>query len=104
MVINFKWPWAMLPLASADVWIEHIQAGLDTDNPLYGKKLFPSGYREDKKIILIENDDDGTYAVLTYKSNNSTKFSVEVIAETQQVIDLINRDHEKAVAAFDDDS
>ena len=71
MTIEFKWPWTMLPLAGADTWIAHIQEGIKSDNPLYGKKIFPSGCREDKKVLLVENDDDGTYAVLTYENNSS---------------------------------
>jgi len=100
MTIEFKWPWTMVPLERADVWIAQIQKGIKPGNVLYGKKIFPSGYREDKKVILIENDDDGSYAFLSY-IDPSKEFTVEVVLSPQDVMKVINQNHAQAVKAYE---
>ena len=104
MTIEFKWPWTMLPLSGADRWIAHIKEGIKSDNPLYGKKIFPSACCEDKKVILVDNDDDGTYAVLTYENNSSKDFHTDILVNVQDVIKVINEDHTKAMATVHTES
>lgn len=64
VIIEFKWPWTMMPLELTDEWIEEVKKGLPKSDPLYGKDIFVSGRKEDDNLLLMDNDTDGTYAIV----------------------------------------
>ena len=66
MRIEFRWPWTMIPLENSDEWIDFIREQIGPGHPLFEKAIFPSARREDERTVLIENDDDGTYVVLSF--------------------------------------
>ncbi len=68
-VVEFKWPWTMIPLDLVGDWIEEVKNALTPDEPIYGKQIFVSGRREDKDILLIENDTDGTYVIVKFEKD-----------------------------------
>jgi hypothetical protein len=39
VVIEFKWPWTMMPLELAGEWIEAVKKALPKSDPLYGKDI-----------------------------------------------------------------
>jgi len=100
--LTVKWPWTMIPLASADEWIEFIKEQIGPGHPLYEKEIFPSMRREDgTDILLIENDTDGTYALLypheKAKYRGSQMPKTKIIATREEIKKLIEFDHKKAV-------
>lgn len=48
VVVEFKWPWTMIPMELADEWIEMIEKGISKTESIYGKKIFPSARNEEK--------------------------------------------------------
>lgn len=79
VVVEFKWPWTMLPMEAADEWIRIIESGTSRREPIYGKEIFPSARNEEQELILVDNDTDGTYEILSVQRNISGKLRFHVI-------------------------
>ena len=99
--IEFRWPWTMLPLECADEWIEFIRGQIGPGHPLFGKTIFPSARREDENTILVENDDDDTYALLSFDRKMTVRRKkmpfAEVIASRSELAERLQHDHEVAM-------
>jgi len=83
----------MIPLESVDEWLEYFQENIKPGHPLYGKKIFPSLIRSDTRDqIIIENNTNGTYALLhlnerkRYNGISMVKASIIDSHETLQSI------------------
>mgnify|MGYP006304690645 FL=1 len=100
--IEFTWPWTMLPLECADEWIEFIRAQIGPGHPLFEKAIFPSARREDEDTILVENDDDDTYVLLTFGRKMTIRRKrmpfTEVIDTRGELVQRLQHDHEVAMA------
>ena len=99
-VIEFKWPWTMLPLEIADEWIEEVKKGLLPEEPIYGKEIFVSGRREDKKLLLVANDTDGSYAIVNYEINKLRRrlkcTVIETLNTRKELSNRLKQDHIEA--------
>ena len=90
-----------MPLELADEWIEEVKKGLPKSDPLYGKDIFVSGRKEDDNLLLVDNDTDGTYAIVRFAvdmGGRRLKCSVIEILETRtDLVDKLRQDHITAV-------
>jgi len=97
--IEFNWPWTMIPLELAGEWIEEVKKGLDVNDPVYGKDIFVSGRHECENLLLLDNDSDGTYAIVKYskaKGRGRMKFStIEMFKTRAEVIVKLKQNHIK---------
>ena len=100
--IEFRWPWTMMPLECADEWIEFIRAQIGPGHPLFGKAIFPSARREDEDTVLVENDDDGTYVLLSFDRKTSIRRKrmpfTETIQSPAELAQRLEHDHKLAMA------
>ncbi len=69
IIIEYKWPWTMLPLEVVDDYIKEVSIGLRSNESIYGKDIFVAARREDKNILLIENNTDQTYAIVEFEKD-----------------------------------
>jgi hypothetical protein len=99
--IQFRWPWTMLPLECADEWIEFIRGQIGPRHPLFGKAIFPSARRQDEDTVLVENDDDGTYVLLSFDRKVTVQGKrmpfTEVIQSRSELVQRLQHDHEVAM-------
>jgi hypothetical protein len=106
--LEIKWPWAMLPLSVADEYIKYLQERIDSEHPLYGKKVFPSCIREDSQdpIIQFDLDDDNSYAIVFFGEKrlfgNKKMPRVEIIASVSELQKRFDQDHRNAIESLDD--
>jgi hypothetical protein len=100
--IQFKYPWTMMPLESTDEWIDAVSKSLKINDPLYGKKIFVSGRHETENLILVDNDTDDSYGIVSFnftEESNTVEFNtVEVLHSRRSLAEKLQSDHEKAVA------
>lgn len=71
--IEFKYPWTMTPLENAGEWIEMVKSSLQPSDPLFGKDIFVSGRHDFKNLHLVDNDTDGSYAIISMQINSSKR-------------------------------
>lgn len=97
ITIEFKFPWSMMPLESAGEWIDAVSGALQNTDPLFGKKLFVSGRHDSRNLLLVENDTDNTYAIVSYgvKGNAMECATSEIILSRQALSDKLRRDFEE---------
>lgn len=100
VVVEFKWPWTMIPMELADEWIEMIEKGISKTESIYGKKIFPSARNEEKKLILVDNDTDGTSVIMSVKRDKTGKLKFSVIETLATSSELANRLNEYRVEAL----
>jgi hypothetical protein len=43
IIIEFKYPWTMMPLENAEEWINAVKESLTEDDPLFKKEIYVSG-------------------------------------------------------------
>jgi len=100
--IEFRWPWTMIPLECADEWIEFIRGKIGKGHPLFGKAIFPSARRKDEDTVLVENDDDETYALLSFHRTMTIRRKrmpfTEVIQSRSNLVQRLEGDHTSAMA------
>ncbi len=65
IMIEFKYPWTMMPLENAGEWIEMVKDSLQPSDPLFGKDIFVSGRHESNRLLLVDNDTDDNYAIVS---------------------------------------
>ena len=106
--IEFRWPWTMLPLECADEWIEFIRGKIGQGHPLFEKTIFPSARREDEDTVLVENDDDGTYALISFHRTMTIRRKrmpfTEVIQSRSELIQRLEGDHTSGMARIAEDN
>ena len=104
VTIEFKYPWTMMPIENAGDWINAVSKSLKNSDPLYGKKIFVSGHHEFENLILVDNDTDGNYGVMSFefKSNGNTIEcrTIEVLDSRRALAEKLLNDHAKAVKRF----
>lgn len=66
-------------------------------DPLFGKEIFVSGIHENKKLLLVENDTDGTFAIVSISRSvkTFTYNTLEIISSREEMADKLNQDHTK---------
>lgn len=98
IAIEFKYPWAMMPLESAGEWIEAVTKSLLEKDPLYRKEIFVSGRHELKNLILVDNDTENNYAILAYAVKEMDGGfdckTVEIIPTRTALSDRLRKDYE----------
>lgn len=98
--IEFKDPWRMIPLENAGEWIDQVRNSLKPSDPLYGKDIFVSGRHETKQLLLIDNDTDDDYAIVSFdidsRSKDITCNTVETISSRLELANKLLHDHEAA--------
>ena len=99
--VEFNWPWTMIPLELAEEWIEEVKKGLDVNDPIYGKDIFVSGRNESENVLLVDNDSDGTYAMVRYaKAIGSVGLkcsTIEIFKTSAELALKLKQDHIDAV-------
>ena len=101
ITIEFKYPWAMMPLVNAGKWIEMVKNPLQPSDPLVGKDIFVSGRHESNRFLLVDNDTDDNYAIVSIQMDSSTNSydcaTVELISSREELADKLKHDHKKAL-------
>ncbi|NEX22314.1 hypothetical protein G3480_18730 [Thiorhodococcus mannitoliphagus] len=104
IILQFRYPWTMMPLESAGEWINAVSRSLSKTDPLYRKEIFVSARHETENLILADNDTDNNYAILSFapkRGPNTAEFNtVEVFHSRKSLAEKLQRDHEKAIAKF----
>ena len=94
----------MMPLGNAEEWIHAVKGALPKEDPLFKKEIFVSGRHEHEQLLLIENDTDENYAIVsvTYdrKANRLICRTIEVIESRYALKERLSNDHRKASAKF----
>jgi len=93
-----------MPLENADEWIKAVAESLEKSDPLYGKKIFVSGRHESENLLLVDNDSDNNYAVISFEVNNKAKRidckTIEIIFSRKSLAERLRHDHDTAVEQF----
>ena len=104
ITIEFKYPWTMLPLENADEWITAVKNSLRPNEPLYRKEIFVSGRHEYEQLMLVENDTDGNYAIVSVeygKANTSITCKTVVIFDSRKALaEKLRNDNIDELARF----
>jgi hypothetical protein len=104
ITIQFKYPWTMMPLASTGEWINAVSKSLSKADPLYGKKIFVSGRHETENLILVDNDTDDNYGIVSFAFLEESKTikcnTVEILHSRKSLAEKLQSDHEKTVSKF----
>ena len=104
--IEFKYPWTMVPLELSGEWIEIVKNSVKSTDPLFKKDIFVSGRHEFKKLLLIENDTDDNYAIVSIKKKISfqeyTCTTVDLFSSRQEYANKLQKDHEVALKEIHD--
>ncbi|PIP81077.1 MAG: hypothetical protein COW84_01660 [Gammaproteobacteria bacterium CG22_combo_CG10-13_8_21_14_all_40_8] len=83
----------------AGEWIELVKSSLDSSDPLYGKKIFVSGIHESKMFVLVDNDSDNSYAIVSIEPKlNKQSIScatVEQIFSRENLALKLKQEHEQ---------
>jgi hypothetical protein len=99
--IEIKYPWSMMSLENAGEWIDMVKNSLESSDPLFGKDIFVSGRHEFKKLLLVENDTNDNYAIVSIENNSSSQgytcTTVEILSSRRKLADKLQQDHEVAL-------
>lgn len=91
----------MMPLELAEEWIEEVKKGLEVSDLIYGKDIFVSGRNDSENLLLIDNDSDGTYAIIRYSKaigGVCLKCStIEIYQTSAEVAKRLKKDHIDAI-------
>ena len=94
----------MIPLEFVDEFIGKIKAVLSKEHPLYGKDLFPSAKISRREIYIIENDSNGTLAILNLEKQMEIDGKkhpfTEVDLSRSEVISRIDKDHNEEIESY----
>jgi len=84
---------------NVDSWMDLVKSSLDSSDPIYGKQIFVSGIHESKTMLLVDNDTDNNYAIVSVVLNKSKQnyncTTVELISSTEKLATMIEKDHEQ---------
>ena len=96
--IEFKSPWTMIQFEDVDMWINLVKNALKPSDPLFKKDIYVSGRHEYNKLLLVDNDTDDNYAIVSVGFNqNSQKYicsTVELISSTKELANKLQHDYE----------
>jgi hypothetical protein len=82
--IEFKYPWTMIPLENTEEWINALKGSLTENDPLFKKEIFVSGRHEYEQLLLVENDSDDNYAIVSVRYDMKAD---KLICKTIEVIE-----------------
>ncbi len=106
ITIEFKYPWTMVPFEFSDEWIEIIKNSLKSTDPLFKKDIFVSGRHEFEKSLLIENDTDDNYAIVSINKKIGSQEYIcttkELFSSRQEYANKLQKDHEVALKEIHD--
>jgi hypothetical protein len=104
ILLEFKYPWTMMPLENANEWITLVSKSLKNSDFFYGKQIFVSGRHEFENLILVDNDTDGNYGIMSFKMKESGNFiqfeTIEVFESTKLLAEKLLKEHHEAVKRF----
>ena len=82
---------------NAGGWIELVEKSLGSSDPLYGKQIYVSGIHESKKILLVDNDTDNNYAIVSVekKKNRYVCETIEMILSIEALSEKMKEDNEQ---------
>ena len=104
MSFAFLEPWDMMPLENVSDWIDVLKEFTGVSDPLYGKEIFVSGIHGSKTLLLIENETDDNYAIVSIEKNHKKKGfvfrTIEIINSEKELNTKIKIDHEKWLEQF----
>ena len=99
--IEFKYPWTMTWIESVGDLIEMVKSSLKPSDPLFGKEIYVSGKHEYKQLLLIDNDTDDTYAIVSIVTDSSQKGyyckTLEEISTTDKLAEVLHHEHLNAL-------
>jgi len=99
--VEFSWPWTMMSIELAGEWIEEVKKGLGVKDPIYGKDIFVSGRKDDENLLLVDNDTDGTYAIVRFevaRGGLGLKCStIEILKTREELAMKLKKDHINAL-------
>lgn len=94
----------MIPLENAREWVNAVKVSLTEDDPLFNKDFFVSGRHEYEQLLLVENDSDDNYAIVSVmhdrKANRLIYHTIEVIKSRSSLAERLRNDHQEAAAKF----
>ena len=104
VTLEYKYPWTMIPLESVDEWIAAISESVKESDYLYNKEIFVSGRNEVENLILVDNDTDDSYVLMSFeytKSSHAPKFNtVEIYNSRGALAEKLKKDHQNAIKKF----
>ena len=100
ITIEYKYPWNMMPLEHSGGWIKMLNDSLKSSDPLFGKEIFVSGIHETRKFLLVENDTDGTFAIISISKSKKafTCSTFEIISSREEMAAKLKSDHDEAIS------
>ena len=102
IAIEFKFPWTMMPLESSGEWIDFLKNSLPKSDPLFGKDVFVSGRHETKQLLLVDNDTDESYAIVSIEADPNTRTyscaTVQLICSRAELARQLQQDHKEALS------
>jgi hypothetical protein len=63
IILQFKYPWTIIPLENEEELINTVKWALTEDDPLFKKEIFVSCRHEYEQLLLVENDLDDNYEI-----------------------------------------
>ena len=101
VILEFKYPWTMIPLENAGEWISAVAESLEKTDPLHGKQIFVSGRHECENLLIVDNDTDNNYAIISFGFNEKTKKikckTIEIIFTRKSLAEKLRNDHDRTV-------
>ena len=87
---------------NAGGWIELVEKSLGSSDTLYGKQIYISGIHESKKLLLVDNDTDNNYAIVSVDKKKSTYRceTIEIIFSIEALAEKMKKDHEQWLNCF----
>jgi hypothetical protein len=95
--IEFKYPWTMIPLENEEEWINAVKGALTKDDPLFKKEIFVTGRHKYEQLLLVENDSDDNYAIVSMmhdrKAGKLICKTIEVVKSVYALKERLKNDH-----------
>ncbi|MCF7978452.1 MAG: hypothetical protein K9L82_10615 [Chromatiaceae bacterium] len=103
ITIRFKYPWAMISVENSGYWIDAVKRSIKETDPIYGKDIFVSGRHETENLILVDNDSDKTYAIMSYETKGSEGAmvfnTIEIITSRAALAERLHNDYKSKKVA-----
>ena len=84
---------------NVDDWIELVKNSLDSSDPLFEKEIYVSGVHESKTLLIVDNDTDNNFAIVSVERKKNSKdctcLTVELIHSIEKLATKIEQDHKQ---------
>ena len=91
-----------MPLESSGEWIDFLKNSLPKSDPLFGKDVFVSGRHGTKHLLLVDNDTDESYAIVSIEADPNTRTyscaTVQLICSRAELARQLQQDHKEALS------